>query len=57
MHKLFKVLVPRYALYDTSFTKLWRLGFDYYVLGEPDPVIPLRKPYVELGVLELKGAV
>ncbi|XP_074596880.1 mitochondrial ribosomal protein L17 [Brevipalpus obovatus] len=39
VHKLFKVLVPRYIDYDTSFTKLWRLSItnDVDFNAKPSP--------------------
>jgi len=43
IHKLFKVLVPRYQKYQTSFTQIWNLPIQYP--GKPIP----------LAVLELKG--
>jgi len=43
IHKLFKVLVPRYQNYETSFTQMWNLPIQYP--GRPIP----------LAVLELKG--
>ena len=45
IHKLFKVLVPRYQNYETSFTCIWNLPVQY-----PDVVIPRA-------ILELKGKI
>jgi len=43
IHKLFKVLVPRYQNYETSFTQTWNLPIQYP--GKPIP----------RAILELKG--
>jgi len=43
IHKLFKVLVPRYQNYETSFTQMWNLSIQYP--GQPIP----------RAILELKG--
>jgi len=43
IHKLFKVLVPRYQKYETSFTQMWNLPVRY-------PGAPIQR-----AVLELKG--
>lgn len=45
VHKLFKVLVPRYQKYETSFTQIWNLPVQYP--GSPIP----------RAVLELKGRI
>ncbi|XP_041373076.1 39S ribosomal protein L17, mitochondrial-like [Gigantopelta aegis] len=43
IHKLFKVLVPRYQNYSTSYTQMWNLPIKYPGFGH------------QSGVLELKG--
>ncbi|RWS25109.1 39S ribosomal protein L17-like protein [Leptotrombidium deliense] len=55
IHKLFKVLVPRYVDYTESFTSLYRLGPDYSVYLKYVPRFPLTRLPKELAVLELKG--
>lgn len=53
VHKLFKVLVPRYINYNTSFTSLHKLGYDY-----SKPLSPKYQGIWWRGgecVLELKG--
>lgn len=53
IHKLFKVLVPRYIEYTTSFTKLYRLGIIHNHSYEPTEFKCNNCP--TLGVIELKG--
>lgn len=53
IHKLFKVLVPRYMEYTTSFTKLYRLGIYHQNSYKPSEFKMNNCP--TLGVLELKG--
>jgi len=45
IHKLFKVLVPRYQNYEASFTQIWNLPIQYP--GKPIP----------RAILELKGKI
>ena len=53
IHKLFKVLVPRYIEFKTSFTSLYRLGiYHNHSLNKPDYKC---NNCPTLGVLELKG--
>lgn len=47
IHKLFKVLVPRYKKYNTSFTSIYSAPRVY-------PTIPGHKTYNERAILELK---
>ncbi|RWS09742.1 hypothetical protein B4U79_09414 [Dinothrombium tinctorium] len=54
IHKLFKVLVPRYLNYSESFTTLHRLSPDYSLFFEKQKGGYYRHPQ-EIGVLELKG--
>ncbi|XP_015787316.1 39S ribosomal protein L17, mitochondrial [Tetranychus urticae] len=51
VHKLFKVLVPRYIDYTDSFTKLWRLS---PALSRED-IITGKVRHADKGCLELKG--
>lgn len=52
VHKLFKVLVPRYVDYTTSFTKLYRLGIIHNHSLHPSEFKMNNCP--TLGVLELR---
>ena len=69
VHKLFKVLVPRYVNYTTSFTSLYKLPPRYESAGFKTPYIEDRMKakttpllirstvhmWRDRGVLELKG--
>lgn len=58
VHKLFKVLAPRYENYNSAFTALHRLGHNYEVYNQtPAELIEQHLPYFKMGeaVLELRG--
>lgn len=69
VHKLFKVLVPRYANYTTAFTSIYFLAPNYSLAANekvkwqdrvatrsgPYPANYSRYAFTERGVLELKG--
>ena len=42
VHKLFKVLAPRYKLYETSFTRVFKLPRDYPGSGQDKVILELK---------------
>ena len=42
VHKLFKVLVPRYSTYHTSCTQMWNLPTEYPGKGIPMAILELK---------------
>lgn len=48
IHKLFKVLCPRYDNYPVSVTRLYKAPREY-------PVVDFKKRYNTRGILELRG--
>lgn len=59
IHKLFKVLVPRYQNYHTSFTQMWNLPIQYPGRPIPHTVLELKEnpwPPVVPHMREVKGS-
>ena len=55
IHKLFKVLVPRYQNYSTSFTQMWNLPIKYPGFGHQSAVLELKGTSVQCIPQDLKA--